>query len=141
MTWTLKLSGKYLKQFITVSCELTLITLQVNKSIEIFSREIETVLYNRVPIRNVINEKHNVYHKRFTIWAQQQIRKLNRKDLVNLKLDQQKFSNVNKRKKNEQKSAKLKHIWVLTRRSDSHFISSLKRVDKSWYRVKNNLKK
>ena len=70
MTWTLKLSGKYLKQFITVSCELMLITLKVNKSMEIFSREIETVLYNRVPIRNVINEKHNVYHKRFTIWAQ-----------------------------------------------------------------------
>lgn len=70
MTRTLKLSGKYLKQFITVSCELKLITLKVNKSMENFSREIETVLYNKVPIRNVINENHNICHKRFTVWAE-----------------------------------------------------------------------
>ena len=141
MTRTLKLSGKYLKQFITVSCELKLITLKVNKSTEIFSRKIKTIVQNKVPNRNVINEKHNVYHKRFTVWAQQQTQKLNRKDLVNLKLDQQKFSNVYERKKNEQKLAKLKHLWVLTRRSDNHFITSLEREAKSWCRMKNNLKK
>lgn len=55
-----------------------------------------------------------------------------------LKLDQQKFSNVYKRKK---KLAKLKHLWVLTRRSDNHFITSLEREAKSWSRMKNNLKK
>lgn len=69
MTQVWQLLGKDLKQFITMPQELKLITLKINKNIEIFSIWIETILYNQVPNGNVITEKHNTCDKNLTALA------------------------------------------------------------------------